>query len=65
MNENNDKKENTEVLPAGYRKIQIQKDNWGVERILGKKEIEIKIFNIEIKKRISEEGINYGGRKRI
>jgi replicative DNA helicase len=67
INENKEKDEEAdeEVLPAGYRNIKIQKDNWGVERILGKKEIEIKIFNIEIKKRISEEGINYGGRKRI
>ena len=31
-------------LPNGYRKVSIIKDNWGVERILNKKEIEIKIF---------------------
>ena len=44
-NENIDKKE---ILPAGYRKIKIKKDNWGVERILNKKEIEIQIFKDEI-----------------
>jgi replicative DNA helicase len=46
-NENNKEKENTELLPTGYRKIQIKKDNWGVERILKKKEIEIEIFGNE------------------
>ena len=43
-----DKKENKEVLPAGYRKLTIRKDNWGVERILGRKEVEIQIFKDEI-----------------
>ena len=48
-NDNNDnKKENTELLPPGYRKIAIKKDNWGVERILNKKEVEIQIFKDEI-----------------
>ena len=45
---NNDKKDKQELLPAGFRKIKIQKDNWGVERILGKKEIDIQIFKDEI-----------------
>ncbi len=39
-NENNNKKDNQEVqevLPSGYRKLIIRKDNWGVERILNKK----------------------------
>ena len=31
-------------LPNGYRTIKIQKDNWGVERIIGKKEIDIQVF---------------------
>ena len=44
-NESIDKKE---ILPAGYRKIKIKKDNWGVQRILNKKEIEIQIFKDEI-----------------
>ena len=45
---NENDKNNKEVLPAGYRKIKIQKDNWGVERILGKREIEIQIFKDEL-----------------
>ena len=40
----NKKKEDKEILPIEYRKIKIQKDNWGIEKILGKKEIEIQIF---------------------
>jgi len=38
----NSDKENS--LPNGYRKIKIQKDNWGVEKILNKKEVDIQIF---------------------
>ena len=57
-NENNDKKENAELLPTGYRKIAIRKDNWGVERILGRNEINLQIFNkLEIKT-ISEKKQN-------
>ena len=37
-----------EIIPEGYRKIVIRKDNWGVERILGKKETFIQIFKDEI-----------------
>ena len=44
-NENIDKKE---ILQPGQRIIKIQKDNWGVERILRKKEINIQIFKNEI-----------------
>ena len=33
-----------ELLPDNYRIIKIMKDNWGVERILNKKEIGIEIF---------------------
>ena len=54
-NENIDKKE---ILPAGYRKIKIQKDNWGVERILGKKEIDIQIFKDEIDKDVGKRITN-------
>jgi len=44
-------------LPEGYRKIKIQKDNWGVEKILNKKEIEIQVFiqntrNINLPKKL-------------
>jgi len=39
--------ENENPLPDGYRIIKIQKDNWGVEKILGKKEIDIQIFKNE------------------
>ena len=53
--ENIDEKE---ILPAGYRKIKIKKDNWGVERILNKKEIEIQIFKDEIDKELNTKGKN-------
>jgi len=43
-NDNNDKKNNQEVLPDGYRKLIIKKDNWGVERMLNKKRIDIQIL---------------------
>jgi replicative DNA helicase len=58
----NDKKEDKEILPAGYRKIQIRKDNWGVERILGKREIEIQIFNNELKNNIIKKKDKYNGK---
>jgi replicative DNA helicase len=55
-NNNDNKKENAELLPAGYRQIVIQKDNWGVERILGKKELEIQIFRDEIESKRNNNG---------
>jgi len=54
-NENIDKKE---ILPAGYRKIKIKKDNWGVERILNKKEIEIQIFITPPINKLNKQGKN-------
>jgi replicative DNA helicase len=35
------------LLPNNFRIIKIMKDNWGVEKILNKKEIEIEIFGKE------------------
>jgi replicative DNA helicase len=55
-NENN--KENTELLPAGHRTIKIVKDNWGVERILKKKEIDVQIFGDSDNKLIRENTKN-------
>jgi len=52
----NSDKENS--LPDGYRKIKIQKDNWGVERILNRKEIEIQVFKDKLnnqQRRINNE----------
>ena len=49
-NEDNNKKNNQEVqkiFPSGYRKLIIRKDNWGVEKLIGKKEIEVQIFGEE------------------
>ena len=51
--ENIDEKE---ILPTGYRKIKIKKDNWGVERILNKKEVEIQIFKDEIDTELNTKG---------
>ena len=54
-NESIDEKE---ILPAGYRRIKIKKDNWGVEKILSKKEIDIQIFKDEIPQK--NKGIKNG-----
>ena len=51
--ENIDEKE---ILPTGYRKIKIKKDNWGVEKILNKKEIKIQIFKDEIDTELNTKG---------
>jgi len=47
-------------LPEGYRKIKIQKDNWGVEKMLGKNEIKIQVFiqntrDINLSKKLFEK----------
>ena len=57
-NNDNDKKDKQELLPAGFRKIKIKKDNWGVERILEKKEIDIQIFKDEINIELNKKGKN-------
>jgi len=54
-NENNDKKDNQEILPDGYRKLIIKKDNWGTEKILNKKEIQIQIFKNEINTELNKK----------
>jgi len=44
--------DNMELAPPGYRIIKIQKDNWGVEKILEKKETLIQIFKDELYKEV-------------
>ena len=41
-------KDNEDELPAGYRKIKIQKDNWFAQGFLEKKEIEVQVFSEEL-----------------
>jgi len=50
-------------LPNGYRTIKIQKDNWGVERIIGKKEIDIQVFPIDSKIKVVEYEAKRNNRK--
>jgi len=50
-------------LPNGYRTIKIQKDNWGVERIIGKKEIDIQVFPSDNKIKVTEYEAKRNNRK--
>jgi len=58
LTNDNNEKDNAELLPAGHRKIAIKKDNWGVERILNKKEVEIQVFKDEIDTELNKKGKN-------
>jgi replicative DNA helicase len=52
--EDKDKEEGSTAITDNRRKINIIKDNWGVERIVGKKEIDISIFGNDLKVNVYE-----------
>ena len=54
-----------EPLPDGYRKIRIQKDNWGVEKMLGKKEIEVQVFKNTNQKQTNNNSIKFFDENKI
>jgi hypothetical protein len=53
--EDKDKEEGITAITDNRRKINIIKDNWGVERIVGKKEIDISIFGNDLKINVIEQ----------
>ena len=53
--ENANPNKETTPMPDNYRKIIIQKDNWGVERILKTRIVDIQIFGNELNNHLKVE----------